>query len=143
MDGIDRQILELLQENSRISHSELGKIVKLSIPAVSARIRKLESSGIIERYTVAVNREKLGLKLVAFVFVNLAAPEHSAAFRSAIAKLQPVLECHHVAGSYDYLLKVLVEDTRALEDFITGSLKTIPGVVRSNTFIALSSIKTD
>ncbi|MGG6311678.1 Lrp/AsnC family transcriptional regulator [Paenibacillus macerans] len=62
-------------------------------------------------------------------------------FREAIVACEPVLECHHLAGEYDYLLKVLVEDTMQLEAFLTGTLKKLPGVMKSNTMISLSSLK--
>ena len=143
MDTIDLNIINVLKENSRSSTSEISKRVNLSIPAVAERIRKLEEAGIIEKYTIKVNRDKINFKLLAFVFVNIDKTENVEEFRKSIVQYNSVLECHHVVGEYDYLLKVLVEDTKSLENFISYLLKNIKGVVKSNTIIALSSLKED
>ena len=141
MDAIDRSILELLVKNSRSSASDISRAVNLSLPAVAERIRKLEEGGVIEQYTAKLNRAKLGLGLLAFVFVNLEKTEHIAPFRAKIVLCPSVLECHHMAGEYDYLLKVLVADTQALDDFLSHTLKSIAGVSKTNTVIALSTLK--
>lgn len=141
MDAIDIKIIDVLKENSRSTASEISKRVNLSIPAVAERIRKMEEADIIEEYTIRVNRDKMNLKLLAFVFVNIDKTENVEEFRKAIVQYDSVLECHHVAGEYDYLLKVIVEDTRSLEYFISHTLKKIKGVSKSNTIIVLSSQK--
>ncbi|AOT68576.1 Lrp/AsnC family transcriptional regulator [Geosporobacter ferrireducens] len=141
MDDIDYGILQQLKENARIQVSEISRKVNLSIPAVSERIRKLDESGIIEKYTIKLNREKLGYKLMAFIFVNIEKTEYIEAFRKSIKQYNTVLECHHLAGEYDYILKVVEKDTKALEEFITQRLKRIKGVYKTNTIISLSSIK--
>jgi Lrp/AsnC family transcriptional regulator, leucine-responsive regulatory protein len=143
MDTIDLKIIDVLKENGRASSSEISKRVNLSIPAVAERIRKMEEANIIEKYTIKVNRDKINFRLLAFVFVNIDKPENVEEFRKYIVKYNSVLECHHVAGEYDYLLKVLVEDTKSLEYFISNMLKNIKGVIKSNTIIALSSLKED
>ncbi|MHC1720631.1 MAG: Lrp/AsnC family transcriptional regulator [Clostridiaceae bacterium] len=141
MDAIDIKIIDVLKENSRSTTSEISKRVNLSMPAVAERIRKMEEANIIEEYTIKVNRDKMNLKLLAFVFVNIDETENVEEFRRAIVQYDSVLECHHVAGEYDYLLKVIVEDTRSLEQFISNILKEIKGVIKSNTIIVLSSQK--
>jgi len=141
MDAIDIKIIDVLKENSRSTASEISKRVNLSIPAVAERIRKMEEADIIEEYTIRVNKVKMNLKLLAFVFVNIDETENVEEFRKAIVKYDSVLECHHVAGEYDYLLKVIVEDTGSLEYFISHTLKKIKGVNKSNTIIVLSSQK--
>lgn len=141
MDVTDQRILNALKQNSRITASDIGKQVGLSVPAVSERIRKLEEAGVIEAYTVKINRAKTGHKLLAFIFVGIEHTKHVEPFREVIVACEPVLECHHIAGEYDYLLKVLVEDTSTLEHFLSGTLKKIPGVVKSNTMITLSTLK--
>ena len=141
MDTIDLNIINVLKENSRSSTSEISKRVNLSIPAVAERIRKMEEAGIIEKYTIKVNRDKINFKLLAFVLVNIDKTENVEEFRKSIVQYNSVLECHHVVGEYDYLLKVLVEDTKSLEHFISYMLKNIKGVIKSNTIIALSSLK--
>lgn len=141
MDSIDLKIIDALKENSRASTSEISRRVNLSIPAVAERIRKLEEAEIIEKYTIKVNRDKINFKLLAFIFINIDKTENIDEFRKSIVQYNSVLECHHVAGEYDYLLKVLVEDTKALEDFVSHTLKKIKGVSKSNTIITLSSLK--
>ncbi|NMC12131.1 MAG: Lrp/AsnC family transcriptional regulator [Chloroflexi bacterium] len=141
MDAVDFEILEVLKINGRATVSEISKRVNLSLPAVAERIKKMEDSGLIEQYTVRINREKLNQKLLAFVLVNIEKAEYIQGFREAIIQFNSVLECHHVAGEYDYLLKVLVESPNALEEFLTNGLKKIKGVVKSNTIISLLTIK--
>ncbi|SHH65445.1 Lrp/AsnC family transcriptional regulator [Clostridium intestinale] len=141
MDTIDLKIIDSLKENSRATTSEISKKVNLSIPAVSERIRKMEEAAIIEKYTVKINRDKTDFKLLAFIFVNINETGNIEGFRKNIINYKSVLECHHVAGEYDYLLKVLVEDTKSLEYFISNVLKKMKGVCKSNTIITLSSLK--
>ena len=127
MDNIDTAILYCLKENGRVTASEISKKVKLSIPAVAERIRKLEQNSIIQKYTIKLDRWQTGQKLLAFIFVNIDKTEHINAFRSQITVLPGVLECHHLAG--------------ALESFLTNKLKKITGVSSSNTFITLATLK--
>ena len=108
---------------------------------MAERIRKMEESNIIESFTIKVNREKINQRLLAFIFVNIDKTENIEDFRKSIVNFSSVLECHHVAGEYDYLLKVLVEDTKALEYFLSTKLKKIKGVLKSNTIIVMSSLK--
>lgn len=141
MDNIDSNILEILKENGRTTASEISREVKLSIPAVSERIRKLEDSGIIKEYTIRINRDDLGYKLLAIIFVNIGQTANIQSFRNTIIKYPEVIECHHMAGEYDYMLKVLLKDTTELEDFISMKLKAIKGVEKSNTLVVLSTLK--
>lgn len=141
MDTIDHAILNELKRNGRASASEISKKVNLSIPAVAERIRKMEQAEIIQQYTIKINREKIGKRLLAFIFVNIDKTENIENFKNTIVQHDCVLECYHVAGIYDYLLKVVTEDTQALEDFLSNTLKKIKGVSSSNTFIALTTLK--
>lgn len=141
MDAIDYAIINVLKENGRASASEISKKVSLSIPAVTERIRKLEQAEIIQQYTIKLNRSKIEKRLLAFIFVNIDKTENIDSFRNAIVQHNCVLECHHVAGIYDYLLKIVIEDTQALEYFLTKTLKKIKGVSSTNTIISLTSLK--
>lgn len=141
MDQIDIAILNLLKANGRTTASEISKSVNLSIPAVSERIRKLDEGHIIEQYTIKVNRGEMGYHLLAMIFVNIEKTEQIEHFRQTIVSYPEVLECHHLAGEYDYLLKVLVPGTSELEGFLSDKLKTIEGVIKSNTLIVLSTLK--
>lgn len=141
MDSIDLNIIDELKNNSRAQISDISRKVNLSIPAVSERMRKLEEADIIEKYTIKINREKLNYNLLALIFVDIEKTEYIEDFRASIVKFNSVLECHHLAGEYDYFLKVIVKDTKDLECFITDKLKKIKGVDKTNTIIVLSSIK--
>jgi len=133
--------LEALRENSRATASEISRRVELSVPAVTERIHKLNESGVIEQYTIRINRKKMGFHLCALVLVGIESTAEIAGFRSQIVRSAEVIECHHIAGEYDYLLKVLVEDTSELERFLSKRLKSIRGVDRTNTIIVLSTLK--
>jgi Lrp/AsnC family transcriptional regulator, leucine-responsive regulatory protein len=141
VDFIDAAIVAELKQNARASVSRIGKCVNLSIPAVAERIRKLENAGIIAGYTVRLDRDKAGLPLLAFVLVRVDGMENIRAFRDTVTRYNRVLECHHVAGAYDYLLKVSAEDMQTLETLISNTLKTIPGVAGTNTMIVLKTLK--
>lgn len=141
MDAIDYAILNELKENGRATSSEISKKVNLSIPAVAERIRKLEQAEVIQQYTVRINRSKVEKRLLAFIFVNIDKTENIDSFRDAVVRHHCVLECHHVAGNYDYLLKVVTKDTQALESFLSNALKNIKGVSGSSTVITLVTLK--
>ncbi len=143
MDHTDLAILDALDKNSRATVSEISKLVSLSTPAVSERIKKLEEAGIIEQFTLKLNYKKMNLNLMAFVFVSLKGGASIPQFREAMNSFPEVLECHHIAGEYDYLLKVLLTDTQELEQFISNRLKGIFSVQKTNTLINLSTIKSD
>ncbi len=140
MDKIDLDIIKLLKNNGRMTSSDISKRVQLSIPAVSERIRKLEEAKIINQYTILVNRPKLNLNLMAFILVNVDS-QHVPKFKQKILQCDSILECHHLAGECDYLLKVVVENTAALENFVTNTLKKEIPVAKTNTIVVLSTLK--
>jgi len=141
IDTLDIKILSYLVPQGRITWSELAAQVGVSAPAVAERVRKLEDRGIIQGYTVRLDAERLGHHLTAFIAVTLERPEHRAAFLDQVHALAAIQECHHVTGDNDYLLKVRCRHPRHLEQIISDSLKALPGVVRTRTVIALSTVK--
>ena len=141
MDATDLGILEALRQNGRASAAAIGKRVGLSLPAVRERMKKLELAGVIQGYTVRIGRSAMGLSLLAFVLVRLAGSADTEGFRVAAANFPCVVECHHLAGAYDYLLKVALEETHALERFLTDQLKRAPRVAETNTMIVLATLK--
>lgn len=143
LDDIDRQILCLLQENSRMSSAQLARRVNLSAPGLQKRLKKLEENGVIGRYVTLVNREALGLDLLCFAQVTLAhhQPECVGQFCDRVKGLPEVLECHHLSGEFDYLLKVVVANHQHLEKFLSEKITRIPGVDRIRTSIVLNEIK--
>ena len=140
MDHHDNKILQLLSANSRITGADISRKVNLSLPAVTERLRKLDRSGYIDKYTIKMNRQRLELNILAFIQVWI---DHSkgAGNLDSIIALNEVLECHHIAGDYDLLLKVVVKDTVALEDLLVKKIKGIKSVTRTSTTIILSTYK--
>ncbi|MGH2414298.1 MAG: Lrp/AsnC family transcriptional regulator [Microcystaceae cyanobacterium] len=143
LDEMDRQLLYLLQENSRMTSAELARRINLSAPGLQKRLKKLEESGVIERYVTLVNREALGLDLLCFAQVTLThhQPECVGQFCNLVKELPEVLECHHLSGEFDYLLKVIVADHQHLEKFLSEKITRIPGLDRIRTSIVLNEIK--
>lgn len=139
MDAIDLRILTLLASSARMPYSELAEQIGLSGPSTADRVRKLEERGAIRGYAAAIDPDALGLGLTAFVAVTLAGPGDRAPFLAGITALSQVVECHHVAGDDDYLLKVHVAGTRGLETFVSDQLKSLPGITRTRTTVVLST----
>lgn len=141
MDKIDRKILDHIQRNGRDSYAKIGDSVGLSVSAINDRIKRLVATGAIRHWSAVVDPAIAGRTLLAYVSVQLERPEHDKGFVAAVAGLGAVQECHHVTGDWSYLLKIRVADTAALERLIVDWIKTLPGVVRTQTVIALSSTK--
>jgi Lrp/AsnC family leucine-responsive transcriptional regulator len=141
VDALDRKILSELMQNGRVTLSELSEKLGLSSPSLSDRIRKLEKKGIIRGFTVLVDPEKTGYSLLAFLEVTLEKPLHRKPFLDLVADMEEVLECHHMAGDYDYLLKVRCRNTAHLEEIVSDRLKSLDGIARTRTSIALSTVK--
>ena len=141
LDDIDRKLLKILQEDGRTPYAELGKAVGLAVSSVNERVRKLADRGVITGVHTHVSPEALGLDLLAIVFVGWSDPTVEPRFFAQIEKEPAVLECHHVTGAWNYLLKVRVTNTRMLEAFLTNVVKTVEGIQRTETLIVLSSVK--
>lgn len=135
MDAIDKKILTLLAENARIPLKQIAAQVFLSPPAVSARIERMERSGIITGYQANVAMDKLGYHIMAFVNVVLP-PERQKAFYAYIEQCGGVLECYHVAGSFSMLMKVCFPDTSQLDGFVARVQK----FGKTQTQIVFSSV---
>ncbi len=143
LDDLDRKLLRLLQDNSRMSSAELARRVNLSAPGLQKRLRKLEQKGVIDRYVTLVNREALGLDLLCFAQVTLAhhQSECMSNFCDRVQELPEVLECHHLVGEFDYLLKCVVANHQHLEKLLREQIMPIPGIDRIRTSIVLSEVK--
>ena len=141
LDETDLAILEALQRNGHLSDAELARMVGLAVSSVHERVRKLVQNGIIGGWEARLSPAALGLDLLAFVYVLMDRPESSPAFLALVAEVPEVQECHHTAGDWNFLLKVRVKNTAAFEALLTNRLKTVPGVVRTQTVITLTSYK--
>ena len=140
MDSIDYEILVCLKENSRENATNIGAKINLSTSAVIERIKKMESSGLIEQYTTIINQDVLGRDLTAFIYVSLEHPKYYDGFVSRIKENDSVAECYYIAGDFDFILKVVTKSGRALEE-ILNFVKYINGVSMTRTSVVLSTNK--
>lgn len=141
MDEVDYSVMRLLVAQGRMTWAELAQRIKLSAPAAAERVRRLEERGLITGFGAILNRAALGAGLTAFIGVDLAGAAHRPAFLEIVSATPAVLECHHVTGEYDYLLKVACADPRDLDRLINEVLKQGPAVARTRTLVVLSSPK--
>ncbi len=143
LDEIDIQLLSLLQQDGRITNADLAKSVGLSPPSVLQRVRTLEKLGLIRGYHAILDAERLGLKITALAMISLALHQEQPIerFRKAIQGIPEVLECYHVSGEFDFLLKIVVKDIRAYEVLIREKLTKVKGIGQIKTAFVLGTPK--
>ena len=143
IDHTDKSILSELQENARITNYELSKRVKLSPSSTLERVKKLESSGLIDRYTTFLNTNKAGYTCVTFVEVKLARHGESPVedFFKSISGMEEVLECHHITGEGDFLLKIATRDIPHYDELVLHGLSALANVQHLKTSVVLSTFK--
>jgi Lrp/AsnC family leucine-responsive transcriptional regulator len=143
MDSIDKKLLQLLQTDSKKTTKELSLKLNLSVTAVYERIKKLEREGIIDKYVVLVNRSKVDKGFVVFCHLKLIqhTREFLTKFESEVVKLSEVLECHHVSGDYDYILKIAVKDMEAYREFLVTKLTTLDHIGSTHSTFMISEVK--
>ena len=141
MDTIDKKALALLMADGRASWAELGEHLGLSAPAAAERVRKLEDRGVIRQFAAVPDPALAGYPVLAFVFVTLESQARRKAFLAAVGRNASILECHHVAGDDDYLLKVRCQTMGDLDLLLSDDLKGRMGVARTRTTVVLGSAK--
>ena len=143
MDSIDKKLLLLLQTDSKKTTKELSLKLNLSVTAVYERIKKLEREGIIDKYVVLVNRSKVDKGFVVFCHLKLIqhTREFLTKFESEVVKLSEILECHHVSGDYDYILKIAVKDMEAYREFLVTKLTTLEHIGSTHSTFMISEVK--
>jgi Lrp/AsnC family leucine-responsive transcriptional regulator len=141
MDTIDYRILDLLQRDSRTTQADIAEAVGLSQPSVAERVRKLEASGAVAAWVAILDPRRMGNDVRAFIGVRIAHPRYHDGFAKRIQGLPEVLECYRVAGNDTYLLKVITRTTESLDKLISETLRRLPGVTRTQTTIALATVK--
>lgn len=143
LDSIDKKLLFLLQTDSKRTTAALSLKLDLSVTAVYERIKKLEREGIIDKYVVLVNRSKVEKGFVVFCHLKLIqhTKEFLTKFESEVVKLKEVLECHHVSGDYDYILKILVKDMEAYREFLVTKLTTLDHIGSTHSTFMISEVK--
>ena len=142
LDTTDRRILRELQRRGRISNAHLSEAVNLSASACHRRVQRLESEGYISGYVALLDARKLGVATTVFVEITLSgqADEVLDAFERAVARIPDVLECHLMAGTADYILKVMAENTEDFARIHRQHLSRLPGVVQMQSSFALRTV---
>ncbi len=141
LDEIDRNIVAALQLDASLAYADLGERVGLSASSINDRLKRLRAKGVIRGISADIDPHALGLDLLVFVLVEVSGRAEEQAFVAAMRAVPAVLECHHVAGEFSYLLKVRVTSTSAYEDFLDRHLKALGGIRRTQSLITLSSAK--
>jgi Lrp/AsnC family leucine-responsive transcriptional regulator len=143
LDRIDRRLLVLLQQDGRASISQLAREVHLTVTPTLERVRRLESSGYIEGYFARLSARRLGLGLLAYVEVSLdrTTPDAFERFKQVMLAHDEVMECHMVAGGFDYLLKVRVTDMDSYRRFLGDRIASARGVQQTHTYFVMEEVK--
>ncbi|MFC4626255.1 Lrp/AsnC family transcriptional regulator [Daeguia caeni] len=143
LDQFDLRILEIMSDDGRIPVTELSKKVGLSKTPCQARLKRLVEQGYILGFRAAVNPEKLGLDHIAFTTVKLSDTREAAleAFNTAVRKIREVEECHMIASSFDYLLKVRTSNIRRYREVLGEKISSLPNVASTSTFVVMESVK--
>ncbi len=144
MDDVDRSILAVLERNGRISNNELAAQVGLSPSPCLRRVRNLEEAGVIRGYRAIIDPAAVdrGLRVLAGVRLARHTRPEVIAFEEGVMALPGVLACHHITGSFDYLIQVEVADLPAYEEFHANQLAALPGVATVNSFVIMKTLGT-
>lgn len=144
-DSTDKKLLAYIQQDSKQTNKELSNKLELSVTAVYERIKKLERAGFIDSYRAIVNKEKIDRNFVVFCHIKLV--KHSQdfviSFEKEVKKISEVLECYHISGDYDYLLKVIVKDMDAFRTFMVKRLTTINHIGSTHSMFVINEVKHD
>lgn len=143
LDNLDKKLLMLLQKDSKQTNKQLSLELNLSVTAVYERIRKLEREGVISRYVALVNKNKVHKSFQVFCHVKLTqhSLEYLKHFEREIIKLDEVVECFHVSGDYDYVLKIFVQDMEAYREFMVTKLTTIEHIGSTHSVFTINLVK--
>lgn len=143
LDQIDSKLLVLLQEDTKKTTKELSLVLNLSVTAVYERIKKLEREGIIKKYVALLDRNKINKGFVVFCHVKLIqhTRENIATFEQQVVQLTEVLECFHVSGDYDYILKVFVENMEEYREFMVTKLTTLQHIGSTQSSFMIEEVK--
>lgn len=143
LDTIDKGILRELQKDCKQTHKALSLKLNLSVTAIYERIRKLEKNGVIKQYVALIDREKVDLGLLVFCQIKLSKhiQENISSLEKEIALLDEVVECYHLSGEFDYILKVYVQDMDHFREFMVSKLTAIQHIGNSQTSFAIHEVK--
>ena len=143
LDQTDIGILNLLQQDARLSHKELAHQLHKTVTPIHVRVRRLQEDGYIKRYAAIVDPKKIGRDLIAYTQVQL--KEHSQktllAFSAEVIKLTEVMECYHMTGAFDFLLRIAIRDMNEYNDVLMKKLSNLPDVGMMQSFFVMSEAK--
>ena len=143
LDDIDKKLVHFLQEDSKQTNKELSNKLNLSVTAVYERIKKLEREGVISKYVALVDKKSVDKAFVTFCSIKLL--QHTKSFvvdfEKEVTKLDEVLECYHISGDYDYLLKVLVADMDEFREFMVKKLTSISHIGSTHSAFMINEVK--
>lgn len=145
LDEVDLKILKYLQQDGKMTNVALAKKLDISPPPTLERVRKLEKNGVIKKYVALVEPAEVGIGMHSFVEVKLIkhSRESVSSFFEAIKNFTEIMECHHVTGDADFLLKIAIKDISAYEDFVLHDLTALPQVANFKTMVVLSTVKSE
>ena len=143
LDATDKKLINLLQKDSKQTNKNLARQLDLSVTAVYERVRKLERSGVITGYQATIDSNKVDKGFVVFCHIKLVqhSKEYLTAFEKAVITLDEVLECHHVSGDYDYILKIVLEDMQEYREFMVTKLTTLKHIGSTHSVFRISEVK--
>ncbi len=143
IDEIDKKILEILQSRAKITNARLSEEIGLSPAPTLERVKKLEQMGIINSYHAKLNTEKIGLGVTTFVLATLNGHNRTniEGFVEAINKVPEVIECHHITGAGDFILKVVAKDIASYQKLMLEKVSDIPQVDNMQSMVVLSTFK--
>lgn len=143
MDAIDKKLLGLLQEDTKKTTKELSMVLNLSVTAVYERIKKLEREGVIKKYVALLDAKKVQKAFVVFCHIKLVqhTKDFITTFENEVMQLNEVLECFHVSGDYDYILKVAVQDMEAFREFMVTKLTGLQHIGSTHSSFVIGEVK--
>ncbi len=143
MDKIDRSILFLLQKDGKTTIKEIAERLNLTTTPIFERVKKLERDGYIKSYKAILDRKKAGLQLMVFcnVTLNLHQTDYLKKFEKDIQKFPEVVECYHVAGMFDYLIKIYAQDMERYQDFLSNKLASLENISRVQSSFVMTEVK--
>ncbi|WP_370449451.1 Lrp/AsnC family transcriptional regulator, partial [Aquimarina sp. BL5] len=143
MDKIDRSILNLLQKDGKITIKEIAERLSLTTTPIFERVKKLEREGYIKSYKAILDRKKAGLQLMVFcnVTLNLHQTDYLKKFEKDIQQFPEVVECYHVAGMFDYLIKIYAEDMESYQHFLSNKLASLENISKVQSSFVMTEVK--
>lgn len=145
LDATDRRIINLLEQDAKMTIKDIASNLKMSTTPIFDRIKRLEKTGYIKGYTAIVDSKMMGFNLIAFCTVTLEThhKEHITQFVEDVQELKEVIECYHIAGLFDYLLKIYAKDMNDYQKFITDKLASIKNIGKVQSSFVMTEIKSE